>query len=207
MQHKINWKISAGFLLCVSLFVSGCASPYRADRGAMAGGLTGAGLGYLVGDATGHEGAGTAIGAVAGTLIGGAIGQGMDDVEAQNRAMIQQQAASRGTVTVNDVVQMTRANVDPNVIVTQIRNNGLATPLQSQDIIALNSQGVHPSVIQAMQTPVMASRGAYPPTIVPAGGPVIIEERYYGPPGPVFMHPYHHCHGRPGVSWGVAVGG
>src|SRR6202795_2818657 len=63
-------------LAVMSSFVcmSGCASPYRSDQGALLGGLGGAGLGAVVGHAVGNTGAGALIGAGVGALSGAAIG-------------------------------------------------------------------------------------------------------------------------------------
>lgn len=193
--------------LAIALLCSGCRSPYHADQGALAGGLTGAGLGYLIGDATGNEGIGTAVGALAGTAIGGAIGEGFDEQEARNRAMIAEQLGRQvpaGSVSVNDVLEMTRANVDPTVIANHVRNNGMNGPLQSGDLIALSQQGVHPSVIQAMQTPPVR-QVQYAQAQAPA--PVYVQEAvpvYY--PAPYYARPCYHPHYRSGVSWGVSVG-
>lgn len=193
--------------VAIALLCSGCRSPYHADQGALAGGLTGAGLGYLIGDATGQEGLGTAIGALAGTAIGGAIGEGFDEQEARNRAMIAEQLGRQvpaGSVSVNDVLEMTRANVDPTVIANHIRNNGMNGPLQSNDLIALSQQNVHPTVIQAMQAPPPARQVQYAQATAPA--PVYVQEAvpvYY--PAPVYYEHCHHPRYRSGVSWGVSV--
>ena len=49
MNSKTRLAISAGFLTV--LLAAGCNSPYHADRGALFGGLLGAGTGAIVGDA------------------------------------------------------------------------------------------------------------------------------------------------------------
>ncbi|MDZ4818106.1 MAG: glycine zipper domain-containing protein [Planctomycetota bacterium] len=191
------------------LFLTGCRSPYASDQGALWGGLGGAGLGALVGSASGNTGAGAAIGAGVGALSGAAVGGALDEQNARNQAMIDQriaQAIPQGTVTPNDVVQLTRNGVAPQVIVNQIQTQGVAGPLQSNDLIFLSQQGVDPSVIQAMQAPPV--RMASGP---PIGGPVYVQE--VGPPvivaapycGPHYYRPYRHHH-HPGVSWGVSVG-
>ncbi len=126
---------SALVALLVIAAGAGCNSPYRSDQGALFGGLTGAGLGALVGSASGHTGAGAAIGAGVGALSGAAVGGSLDDIEAQNRAEIAAHlgsAAPTGSVTIDDVVQMTRAGVPENVIVTHIRNHGAGASAASQ---------------------------------------------------------------------------
>jgi len=190
-----------------ALTTAGCQSPYRADQGALLGGLGGAGVGALIGNAVGNTGAGAAIGAGVGALSGAAIGGELDEIEARNRAMIAQQLGrqvAQGAVTMDDVVAMTRGGVHEDLIVNHIRYHGVAAPLQASDLISLQQQGVSTRVIAAMQSPPMR----------PAPAPVVVE----GPPPPVIVQEYHydpfwgpprpwHHHGwryhRPGVSWGM----
>jgi Glycine zipper len=195
---------------CLMLVVFvGCRSPYYADRGALAGGLTGAGVGALVGNAVGETAGGAAIGAGIGALTGNAIGGAMDDIEARNRAAIAAQMGrpvTQGAATVGEVVAMTRAGVDPQLIGNYVNNSGMAQPINAQDVIYLTQQGVRPDVIQTMQTPRVAQA---PPAVIvpPPPGPVIIEEYPYGPPcgyPPPFYHRHHH---GPRVGWGVSFSG
>jgi hypothetical protein len=190
----------------------GCNSPYRSDQGALFGGLTGAGLGALVGSASGNAGAGAAIGAGVGALSGAAVGGSLDDIEAQNRAEIAARLgrpAPTGSVTVNDVVAMTKAGVTEDVILTHIRNHGPAAPPQAGDLIVLQQQGVSPRVVQALQAPPpQAAVGAPVQGVVMAQPYPYPPPYYYGPPPYAYYPPpyYYRPWGRPGVSWGVAVG-
>lgn len=195
-------------LLVISLLLGGCASPYHADRGALVGGLTGAGVGALVGNAVGHTGAGAVIGGAVGTLGGAAIGSEMDEMEARNRAMIEAQLGRQvaaGAVMIDDVVAMTRAGVNEELIVNHVRIHGVARPLQATDLILLQNEGVSTSVIRAMQEPTMTAQ--QPVMVQPAPAPVLVEPYPYPPP--VYYHPcrphYPHCYRRNGVSWGVTV--
>jgi len=196
---------------CVLLATSGCQSPYYADRGALAGGLTGAGVGALVGNAVGETAGGAIIGAGVGALTGGAIGGALDDIEARNRAEIASQLGrpvAQGQATVGEVVAMSRAGVDPRLIVNYVNNSGMAQPVGAQDVIYLTQQGVSPDVIQAIQTPRVAQ--GPPPIVGPPPGPVIIEEYRYGAPycPPPHYHYYHHGrHHRPRVGFGVSFSG
>ena len=111
----------------------------------MLGGLLGGGTGALIGAATGHAGAGAAIGAGVGALTGAAIGHSQDETEARNRALIAQQLGrqvSAGAVTPGDVIAMTRAGVNEELILNHIRSHGMAVPLQPQDLITLQQQGI-----------------------------------------------------------------
>ena len=143
-------------LIVVTLFAAGCQSPYRSDQGALFGGLLGAGTGAIVGDALGNAGAGAAIGAGVGALSGAAVGDELDRIEAQNRSLIEQRLGRQvdaTAVTMGDVVSMTAAGVDENLIVNHVRAHGVAAPLTTQDVIALHQQGVSTRVIETMQNP------------------------------------------------------
>ncbi|MBN1395440.1 MAG: hypothetical protein JW959_10485 [Pirellulales bacterium] len=192
-------------LLSVVLCHSGCQSPYHSDRGALLGGLLGAGTGAIVGDQMGNAGAGTAIGAGLGALGGAAIGNAIDESEARNRAMIAQQLGRQvaaGAVTIDDVIAMTAAGVDEELIVNHVRANGMVAALQAGDLIRLQQQGVGKRVVAAMQEP---PRQAVHPVAVQESTPVIVEEYHYAPYwGPRYYRP-HRCHPHPGVSWGVSI--
>lgn len=178
-------------LAIVSLF--GCASPYHQDQGTLFGGLLGAGTGAIIGGATGHPGAGAAIGAGVGALSGAAIGHGQDEIEAKNRAMIAQQMGrqvSAGAVTPNDVISMTRAGVNEELIVNHIRAHGMAAPLQTADLIGLQQQGITPRVVATMQAcppqpppqpqAVYVEQPAPPPVVLEYGwGPRYYPHRHY----------------------------
>src|SRR5688572_3433765 len=157
---KMSFRIARLALPALAIVaLAGCRSPYYADQGALLGGLGGAGVGAIVGNAVGHTGAGALIGAGAGALGGGLVGGALDDIEARNQAQIAHQMAAYnmqapvGAVTANDVVQMTRAGVAPDLIVNHIRANGVASPMQAGDVIFLSQQGVSSDVIGAMQNP------------------------------------------------------
>jgi len=206
MDHAGRLALVLG--LAIVLSVVGCQSPYHADRGALFGGLTGAGAGAIIGDAVGNAGAGTAIGAGLGALTGAAIGQEMDDIEAKNRAMIEQQLGRRiaaGSVTKDDVIAMTNAGVDDELIVNHVQAHGAAGPLSAADLIFLQQQGVSTRVIKAMQAP-----PPQPPVVSgPAPQPVIVEEHHYGSPywGPPYYYRNYHRHRRPPprVGWGISI--
>jgi hypothetical protein len=176
----------------------GCRSDERhTGEGALFGGLLGAGTGAVIGQATGNPLAGAAIGAGVGTLAGAAIGSEMDEAEKRNRALIAQQMGRQlraGAVTIDDVVAMTKANVNEDLIITQIRKHGMAKTVQSSEIIYLQQQGVSNKVMAAVQaSPPMVTE---PQTVViqEAPPPVVVETYpgYWGPyygPGP---GPWHH---------------
>lgn len=184
------------YMAVAALVGGGCASPYHADRGALAGGLGGAGVGALIGNAVGHTGAGAAIGAGVGTLAGAAVGGALDDIEARNRAQIAAQMGRpvpAGIVTFDDVIAMTRAGVDEDLIVNHIQANGAARPPQAADLIMLQQHGVSKRVIAALQAPPVPPAGYAPySAAAPPGTPVIIEEHHYGPPWTYWPPPPPH---------------
>lgn len=194
--------------LVSAMLLAGCNSPYHADRGALLGGGLGAATGAIVGSASGHPGAGAAIGAGVGALSGAAIGAGMDESEARNRALIEQRLGRQvaaGAVTLQEVVQMTRAGVADDLIVNHVRSHGMSGPMQASDLIYLQQQGISQRVIEAMQTTPPAVAG---PVAVPVYGapPAVIVEERWGPPYWYHHRPYHDCAPRPGVHWGISVG-
>ena len=148
-------------LLLIVTASCGCRSPYYQDRGTAVGGLGGAGIGALVGSSSGHAGTGALIGAGVGALAGNMVGGALDDVEARNRAQIAAtmgRPVAAGAATPAEVVAMSRAGVNPQLIVNYINTSGVAQSIGPQDVIYLTQQGVPPAVIQAMQTPRMAQR-------------------------------------------------
>jgi hypothetical protein len=173
----------------VLALVPGCASPFYADRGALAGGVGGAGVGALVGEASGNPLAGALVGAGVGTLAGAAIGSGLDEVQAKNQAMIAAQMGRPlppGAVRINDVLAMSRAQIDEDLIINQIRSHGVAAPPTAGDVILLSQQGVSKRVIEAMQAP---PSGAVAPVVLPPGAPVLVDQRFVGPPP--YPYPYY----------------
>ncbi len=175
------------------LLTSGCYSPYAADRGALLGGAGGAGVGALVGQAAGgHPVVGALVGAGVGAASGAAVGSSLDQIQANNRAQIEARLGHPvrpGAVNVGDVVNMSRAGVADDLMINYIRSNGMAAPLQSNDLILLQQQGVSPRVVQAMQTPPVV---AGPPPVIVGPQPVMYAAPpppYYGPP----PYPYYRA--------------
>lgn len=181
-------KFSFSVFAAVISVSCGCASPYAADRGALVGGLTGAGAGAIVGNAVGSTAGGALVGAGLGAIAGGAIGSGIDESEARNRAYIESRMGRQlaaGGVTVQDAVAMTRSGVDPDLIVNHIQANGMAQQLTANDLIVLQQEGIDKRVIGAMQ--------AIPrQQVAVAQGPVVYgpPPPYYGPPPVVYYRPY-----------------
>jgi len=187
----------AGFLSFVASL--GCTTPpTHTDEGAVVGGLTGAGVGALIGNATGHAGAGAAIGAGVGALTGGLIGHSEDKADQRTQAAINAQVGQQlaNAVSMEDVIAMVHSNVSEDVIINQIRARGMRAPLQPQDLITLQQQGVSERIIQTMQS---VPAGPMPPMMVGAPPPVYAPYPYYRP----YYRPYYY---HPAFSWGVGIG-
>jgi outer membrane protein with glycine zipper len=202
------------WLVILLLAAAGCRSPYYADRGALFGGLTGAGVGALAGKAAGNTGAGALIGTAVGAVAGTAVGEHIDADLARSRAEIEARMGHQmqGAVTPQDVIAMTQAGLSDDVIATHIRANGTAQPLQVNDLIMLRNMGVRDGVINAMQqTPPRSMQyapGPQPVAVYPAYPPpvVVAPPPYYpvwGPPPPAGF--YYGRGPRSRVSWGVSV--
>ena len=179
---------------------AGCASPYYADRGAAFGGVTGAGVGALVGSAVDHPVAGALLGAGVGAVSGAAVGRGMDDIEARNRAAIAATMGRQpppGAVAFDEVIAMSQAGVSEDVIVNHIRYNGVQRPPQTGDLIALQRANVSPRVIAALQAP----------PAQPAGVPMAPMPMTAGPPPPPWGYPayYYPPPPPPPIGYGFGV--
>ena len=213
-MHPFDLRLWLGILL---LGLVGCRSMTYGDQGTLLGGVGGAGVGALVGEATGgNAGPGAIIGAGLGALGGGLVGNGLDEIEARNRAEIAAQLGRQippGGVSVPDVMTMVAAGVDEELVVNHIRANGVVAPLSAQDVIALQQQGVSKGIIAALQTSppprAVAPQGVPYPVPGPYPPPVIVQEHHYGPPPPWFCPPHffyhHHGHRRPRTSVGFSI--
>lgn len=203
-RHALATPRLATLAIFITIAAGGCMSPYHTDQGALFGGLGGAGIGAVVGNALGNPAAGAIVGAGAGALTGAAVGAGMDNIEAKNRAMIEARLGRSlppGSVTTSDVIAMSQGQVEPEVIAEHIRLNGMVAPPTAADLIYLKEQGVHPSVVRAMQTP-----PARPAAYATPPGPAVIERHYYGDPGPPYWYyGASYCEPRPAVGWGFSV--
>lgn len=209
IKNELCAALVVGTLFSTLFSTLGCQSPYYADRGAVAGGLTGAGVGAIVGNSLGNPLAGTAIGAGFGALTGAAVGGAIDDVSAQNRAAISAQMGrpvGQGAATIEEVVAMSRAGVEPGLITNYINSSGIARPVNAQDVIRMHQQGVATTVIDTMQRPQVASR----PGRVAQGPPVVVhgDPYYCGPPRHIYYrNPYGYHHGYdPHVGFGITIG-
>jgi hypothetical protein len=115
----------------------------------------------------------------------------MDQADANNRAMIaaSQQRMPVGTVTVDEVISMTQAHVDEEVIMNHVHTQRMVAPVQAADLVRLQESGVNTAVIKAMQdSPPLPPPQYGPGVVVEQPGPVIVGGYYYRP----YPHSYWH---------------
>lgn len=146
-------KILVGGLI---LAVCGCECMNNTERGAVAGGLVGTGVGTVIGGLTGHPLAGLAVGAGTGTLAGGLLGNSADRreerAEARAAAHAQAIAAQNPPLSLQDVAGMAQRHISDAVIIQQIRTTNSVFSLAPNQIDWLKQQGVSDSVIIEMQS-------------------------------------------------------
>ncbi len=187
------------FVALISLVSAGCISGPGARTGTAFGGLGGALVGAAAGAQKGKSLEGAAIGALAGSALGGAIGNSADrDTERweADQVAYQQEVLAR-SVSMDQVIQMTQSGLGEQVISNQIRTQGVAAPLTTNDLVMLKQSGVSDNVISAWQQQSQIQPAAIPPRQVivrehwvePAYGP---DCYYYGP---------RHCAPHAGIHF------
>ncbi len=125
------------------MLTTGCVAPNGTPNNTATGGLLGGGLGALLGAAAdrSNPGAGALIGAAAGLITGAIAGHIMDQINARQRAQLQQQSPQTlQTIQHNDqIVQQQKAATSTT---GQAPSAEAPTPLTVDDIKALTSAGV-----------------------------------------------------------------
>jgi outer membrane lipoprotein SlyB len=163
--------------------------------GTFLGGAMGAITGAIIGGKK-HAGQDALIGAGVGAVTGNLLGQAKDRNDSQRAAagqaavnQMNQQAVAMA-VSDYDLVQMTRAGISDDVIISTMRSRGTRIDLSPQSIIALRQQGVSDRVVVAAQQ--MGGGAGYAPG-APALGPTVVSE--VPPPPSVIVEPawrYHY---------------
>ena len=198
------------FVSLLIIQASGCHTTNYAQNGALLGGLTGAGVGAAVGNSHDQSAAGALIGGAVGALTGSAIGGSLDEIDARNQALIEQSVGRRlaGATTIGDTIAMSRAGLSDPIIVQHLRSHGLASSLDSEDLITLKQQGVSDGVIAAMQSmhqqPPVALATYEEPLYISRTPRVIVREPLYSRPCPPPYWRQRHLHRPHGVHWGVS---
>jgi hypothetical protein len=175
--------------------------------GTVLGGVMGAITGAVIGGKH-HAGQDALIGAGVGAVTGNLLGRSKDAADdrraAAGAAAVGQMNAQAAAMAVTDadLVQMTRAGVSEDVIISTMRSRGTRIDLSPQSLIALRQQGVTDRVILAAQ-----NVGAAPAYYGAAPGPTVVTEvppppsvivapayrPYYYYPRP-YYYGYHYYH-------------
>src|SRR3954454_4118908 len=181
-MRSLTFKESRRGLLAVATVVAGVAAAqpaaaqpyyyqpapdyYHNDTasGTFLGGAMGAITGAIIGGKH-HAGQDALIGAGVGAVTGNLLGRSKDANDerraAQGAAAVGQmnQQAVAMAVTDSDLVQMTRAGISEDVIISTMRSRGTRVDLSPQSLIALRQQGVTDRVVMAAQQ--MSSGSGY----------------------------------------------
>lgn len=139
-----------------SMFISGMAAltllvgcSSNAGTGALIGAGLGVGAGALI-----DGGTGAIIGGAVGAAAGGLVGYGMDQEQRERLERDNPQTLRRidheQQLTVNDIIAMTQAGVEPDTIIKMIHQTRSKFYLTSAQVIKLKNAGVAKSVIDAM---------------------------------------------------------
>ena len=204
-MRRLHRRLAVLAAAALSATSGGCAT--QAGTGALAGGGIGAGIGALVGSATGNPQAGAAIGGILGAGVGTAVGaeadadkanRASDVAVAQARADEANAPTSRGPLSVEDVIRMsktdpaTNTRVSDDVIMNYIRTSNSVYNLQPADLQYLSANGVSERVIIEMNNTRnrTATRIVREPTrtvIVREPTPYYYDPFY--PPPPVYIRP------------------
>ena len=146
-----------------------------------------------------NRGEGALIGAGVGALTGNLLGRNKDRVDEQRAAygaarvgQLNQQVAAQA-VTNYDLLEMTRAGVSEDVIISTMRFRGARLDLSPNSLIALKQSGVSDRVVMAAQG--MNPVGAPLAAPVPVVTEVVRPTRVYIAPAPWPCYdPWDHCH-------------
>jgi hypothetical protein len=182
-------------------------SYYRNDTagGAVVGGGLGAVAGALVSPKK-NRGENALIGAGVGALAGGLLGNARDKADQQHAIVGSSVAANANAhiaaqaVTNYDLVEMTRAGLSEDLIISTIQSRGGRFDLSPGGLIALKQSGVSDRVVLAAQSMGRGGAIAPAPTIVASPSPVVVSPPpvMYVQPAPVIRvysgHGWHHGH-------------
>lgn len=165
--------------------------------GTFLGGALGAVTGAVVGGSK-NRGEGALIGAGVGAVTGNILGRNKDRADEQRAAygaarvgQLNQQVAAQA-VTNYDLLEMTRAGVSEDVIISTMRSRGARLDLSPNSLIALKQAGVSDRVVLAAQD---MNRGAALAAPIPVVTEVVRPTRVYVAPAPWPCYdPWDHCH-------------
>jgi Glycine zipper len=186
--------------------------------GTFMGGALGAVTGAIVGGKK-NRGEGALVGAGIGAITGNLMGRSKDRVDEQRAVagaatvgQLNHQAAAQA-VTNYDLLEMTRAGVSEDVMISTMRSRGARIDLSPNALISLKQAGVSDRVVLAAQDmgrgggsivgPAPVITEVVPTTrviVAPAPWP------YYGPRYGYYHHRHHHRHHRPRGHFHYSIG-
>jgi hypothetical protein len=196
-MRRVSSLLIVPLVLGSAALSGGCSTMSNTEKGVGIGGALGAGVGTLLGAATGNPKTGAVVGGLLGAGTGGLIGADADAQERREQRVMQAQAAqaqamAASQMRLEDVISMANSQppIGDNIIINQINNTGSAFALSSSDITYLKQNNVSDNVIGAMQNARPRTVVAQPRTVVvsPPPPPVVVYERpywgprYWGPP-------------------------
>jgi hypothetical protein len=203
-MRRVSSLLIVPLVLGSAALSGGCSTMSNTEKGVGIGGALGAGVGTLVGAATGNPKTGAVVGGLLGAGTGGLIGADADAQERREQRVMQAQAAqaqaqaiAASQMNVNDIIAMASSQppVGDSVIISQIRNTGSSFQLSTADITMLKQNNVSDAVITEMINARPRTVVTQPRTVVVAPAsppPVVVYERpywgpryYWGPPPPV----------------------
>jgi Glycine zipper len=191
-----------------ALAQTGCSTMNQTEKGVLGGGAIGAGVGTLIGHATGNPKTGAVVGGLLGAGVGGAIGNEADrkdEEKAELRQAASEQAYSNAQPNrVDEIIRLVQSGQDETVILNHIQNNRMTFHLSVDDLNTLKANNVSPRVIAAMQNSSAPGVASLPPprTTVVREQVIVREPVYVAPPPPIMVYdPYCpptrlHIHGR-----------
>lgn len=198
--------LRTGILAALSVGAAGCSTMNNTEKGAVAGGAIGTGVGLLAGAATGNPRTGAAVGGLLGSGLGAIAGNDQDRRDERDREAVQAVAAAEAQAQpqrmgITDVAKMARGGHEDQVIINRIRETGSTFgTMTMSDLDFLKDNGVSGTVIAEMQTrrgPGIASR-----VVVREPRPTTVVVHEPAPPVVVVPRPYYPYHPRPVVYAG-----
>jgi hypothetical protein len=212
----------ASIITLLALTLAGLAQPgdaqyyYQAPPSAyqndtLGGTLVGGGLGAVTGAIIGgrkHGGQDALIGAGVGAITGGLLGKSKDNADARAVAagnavaMNANAQIAAQAVTSTDLIQMTRAGLSEDLIISTMQSRGTRLDLSPNGLIALKQNGVSDRVVLAAQQ--TAGIGYGPPVAQPINpAPVVVAPAYVAPPAVIVRPaPVVRIYGGYGYGWG-----
>jgi uncharacterized protein YcfJ len=187
-------------LMAVGNSSTAFAQPTNGQKGALLGGTAGAVLGGVIGKQSEQTAEGAVIGGLAGVIAGGLVGHSRD-VQMQREYEYQQAQQAQEArnaynmsraVSIADVISMSNSGLSPQVIIGQVRANGVQQEIGVQEIILLHENGVKDSIIQEMQRAQVGlpAQAAAPRFIQPRTTVFVEQAPIYYQPVPVYQYHY-----------------